>query len=299
MAQIQKGDTFTNGQQVDATRLNQLVDSSVLLVGAITEQSAMTPNTIESTDQILVNDSGVLKKVDVGDILKVNIPVFTSSITGSTGVDITITPSAGQKVDIVGNAEVDDLNVTNDATIAGDISVTGISAFSGDVTADNAFTSNGVANFTGTLQINGSVAYALIDVIEETVPNATGAASNTLHNLFTSASYTKPAGELWIVELSSNIYSYNDGTAHWRITDSTDTITYTASYWNNVTNGSMPLLEKFYLNSANEHTGTFVLRGKSPVPNLVLNGTAAQLSVFPDASKRIDGKFRIFKYKTA
>jgi len=124
MAQIQKGDTFTNGQQVDATRLNQLVDSSVLLVGAISEQTTMTPNTVESTDQTIINDGGILKKTTVGSILNSNLPISTSSITGGAGVDIVLTPASGREVDIAGNFQVIGNNTTT-----GTMTVNGVASF--------------------------------------------------------------------------------------------------------------------------------------------------------------------------
>ena len=58
MAQLSKGDTFADGQQLTATRLNQLVDSSQILVGAITEQTAITAGTLEATDTTIVSDAG-------------------------------------------------------------------------------------------------------------------------------------------------------------------------------------------------------------------------------------------------
>lgn len=124
MAQIQKGDTFTNGQQVDAIRLNQLVDSSVLLVGAITEQTAMTPNTVTADDTTLIADNGTLKKVTAGSLLGSNIPVTTSSVTGVTGSDIVITPPSGNKVNIAGSFQT-----TGSSTVDGTFSVTGPASF--------------------------------------------------------------------------------------------------------------------------------------------------------------------------
>lgn len=119
MAQIQKGDTFTNGQQVDATRLNQLVDSSVLLVGAITEQTTMTPNTVESTDQTIINDGGVLKKTTAGSLLNSNLPITTSSINGVAGSDIVVAPASGQKFDVNGALEANTINSTGEMTVGG------------------------------------------------------------------------------------------------------------------------------------------------------------------------------------
>lgn len=119
MAQIQKGDTFTNGQQVDATRLNQLVDSSVLLVGAITEQTTMTANTVESTDQTIINDGGLLKKTTIGSLLNSNLPITTSAINGVTGSDIVVAPASGQKFDVNGAFEAESINATGAMTVAG------------------------------------------------------------------------------------------------------------------------------------------------------------------------------------
>ena len=208
MAQISKGDTFTDGQQVTGARLNQLVDSSVLLVGAITDQPSITANTLQSTDTTIVNDAGVLKEATIGDILNSNLPISTSSITGGTGVDLVLTPAAGQKVDIAGNIEADDINVTDDltvgddATISGDLVVTGGSTLTGNVIADNGFTSNGVANFTGTLQVNGAVGYVLTEIVEQTMSPWTAPSIGSHWGVFTSAAFTKPVGEIWVFEVS-------------------------------------------------------------------------------------------------
>ena len=106
MAQISKGDTFTDGQQVTGSRLNQLIDSATILVNVITDQTSITPNTLQATDSTIVNDAGVLREATVGDFLNSNLPISTSSITGGAGVDIVLTPAAGQKFDIAGNLQV-------------------------------------------------------------------------------------------------------------------------------------------------------------------------------------------------
>jgi hypothetical protein len=124
MAQISKGDTFTDGQQVTGARLNQLVDASQLLVGAITDQPSITANTLEATDSTIVNDAGVLKEATIGDILNSNIPVTTSSINGVAGADIVLTPAAGREVDIAGNFQV-----IGNSSVAGTFAVTGDASF--------------------------------------------------------------------------------------------------------------------------------------------------------------------------
>ena len=101
MTQISKGDTFTDGQQVTGARLNQLVDASTLLVGAITDQTAITAATVASDDNIILSDTSAtaLRKATVGDILGSSLPVVASSVT-ATSV-ITSTVNAGANSDIV------------------------------------------------------------------------------------------------------------------------------------------------------------------------------------------------------
>lgn len=153
MAQFSKGDTFVDGQQVTASRLNQLVDASQALVGIISEQTAMTANTLESTDGVLVNDSGALKKATIGDVLNSNLPVTTSSITGGAGVDITVTPSAGKKFDVNGALEADSSNVVGNSTVGGNETI------SGNLTVTGTSTLNGNATANGNLTVSGSFTY--------------------------------------------------------------------------------------------------------------------------------------------
>jgi len=98
MSQLSKGDTFADGQQLTAARLNQLVDSGQVLVGAITEQTAVTANTLEATDAILVSDAGVLKKATIGDVIGSGLPITASSVTtsainGAPNADVILTPN--------------------------------------------------------------------------------------------------------------------------------------------------------------------------------------------------------------
>jgi hypothetical protein len=98
MPQISKGDTFADSQQLTATRLNQLVDSAQILVGAISDQPSITANTLEATDSTIINDGGVLKKTTVGDILNSGLPVTTPTIVSSANRDIVVTPYDGTAV---------------------------------------------------------------------------------------------------------------------------------------------------------------------------------------------------------
>jgi len=144
MSQISKGDTFSNGQQVDALRLNSLVDSATLLVGAITNQPNITPNTLVATDSTIVNDGGVLKEATIGDFLNSNLPITTSSITGGAGVDIVLTPASGREVDVAGNFQVIGNSITT-----GTASVGGTLGVTGNLTANANLTVNGTTTLVG------------------------------------------------------------------------------------------------------------------------------------------------------
>lgn len=303
MAQISKGDTFTDGQQVTGARLNQLVDSSVLLVGAITDQPNLTANTLQSTDSTIVNDAGTLKEATIGDFLNSNLPISTSAITGGTGVDLVLTPAAGQKVDVAGNIEVDDIAVTDDATISGDLVVTGGSTLTGNVVADNGFTSNGVANFTGALQVNGTVGYVLTGIVEETVSAySTTSTANTYTVMFTSASYTKPSDEIWCVEIVGN-YSYNiQGYLSYKLKRTSGSVDLCGSF--DVDQGTYAMNVTHYLhlsgieNAGTAFTSTYTFEMGFNITGLFM-GVGQTTSVAQGTNTVPATKFRIYKYKTA
>lgn len=190
MAQILKGDTFADGQQANAARLNQLVDSAVVLVGAITEQTAMAANTVEATDETVISDAGVLKKVQIGSILQSNLPVKTSAITGGTGVDLVITPASGQKTDVAGPLEADSINSVGNATVGGTLNVTGATTLnSASVTS---LTIGGKTPMT--TQDNLMKVYSKSGV-------ATGATGAGVENLvYQTPVLTIPSDETWTYE---------------------------------------------------------------------------------------------------
>lgn len=66
MAQLIKGTTYSTGDVVTASNLNNLVDGAQLAGGAISEQSSVA--SLSTSDLILVNQSGTLKKATIGNI---------------------------------------------------------------------------------------------------------------------------------------------------------------------------------------------------------------------------------------
>jgi hypothetical protein len=313
MAQIQKGHTYANGDQVTASNLNNLADSAVLLPGAITDQTALTANTVATGDTVLLHDASAsaLKKASASDLLNSGLAITTSALASPTAADLVITPSAGQKVDVAGTLEADDVNVTDDLTVTGDttlsgpvitsstITANGASTFVGNVIVDNGLTSNGTANFTGVLQVNGSTAYVLYEVSEESINKFTATNNSQLYSAFTSASYTKPSGEIWVVEFNIDMLG-NSGRIHYRMTNSADTTVYQMK--NGYINSSADprsYFDRFYLDTSNTHSGTFVLRVFNIQAGVIINPEAADWNGQSFQNYGTVGKFRIFKYKTA
>lgn len=314
MAQISKGDTFVDGQQVTGARLNQLVDSSTLLVGAITDQPSITANTLETTDSTIVNDAGVLKEATIGDILNSNLPISTSSITGGAGVDIAVTPAAGQKFDVNGAFESTTSNTTGNSTVggnhtvSGNLLVTGSSTLTGNIIADNGFTSNGTANFTGTLQVNGSTAYVLYELYEQTLSSWTAVSAGVQSAVVATASFTKPADEIWVFEIDGTwtmVRGYGAAYAFRYSTETFRTGAYLkndADYSSGVTNAT----SRSIYHSWTVPAGT-ALTARTVVTD-VYAGAGSQLNMFGNTSLATDiittgslpvSKFRIAKYKTA
>ena len=96
-------------------------------------------------------------------------------------------------------------SIAGNLYVDGTMEVNSSAKFSQSVLASGAFTSNGTANFTGTLQVNGTVGYALTEVAEETITTYTTASlPASWTTAWTSASYVKPAGEIWVIESCFN-----------------------------------------------------------------------------------------------
>lgn len=309
MPQLSKGDTFVNGQQVSANRLNQLVDSAIILVGSISEQTAIASNGVSASDEIPINDGGVLKKATASDILNSGLAITTGSVSGNTGADLVITPSAGQKVDIAGNLEADDINVTDDLTVgddltvSGDLTVTGTTTQTGTLTANGGvvtngtLTSNGVANFTGGFQINGTNAGVFLGYVEENIPKFTATNNAQLYTAFTSGIYTKPAGEVWVIEFYTT-WLGNSGRIHYRVTNSADTTVYQMKNAFIGTSGDPAnIFDSFILDSASTYNDAFVLRTYNSQSGVILNPNSTDWTGQGYQGYNSNSKFRIFKYK--
>ena len=131
MAQLQSPETYVDGQQVTAARLNNQTNGAVLLPGAVTDQTAIAAGTVASGDTLIVHDlsASALRKATASDILNSNLPITTPGITGTAGADLVITPASGQKVDVAGNIEADSLTVVGNTTLDSGLNVNGLASF--------------------------------------------------------------------------------------------------------------------------------------------------------------------------
>ena len=132
MGQLLKGETFSNGEQVTALRLNQLVDSATLTTGAITEQANLTPNTLAADDSLLAYDTSAngLREITASDVLNSGLPITTGSITGNSGSNLIITPHSTSALLVSGNlSTTNNLSVTGNVTANGTLTVIGNATF--------------------------------------------------------------------------------------------------------------------------------------------------------------------------
>lgn len=176
MPQISKGDTFADQQQLTATRLNQLVDSATLLVGAISEQTPITANTLTSSDTTIVNNSGSLKKATVGDFFGSGIPLVSPSLTSTANNDITVTPNDGTAVTGSTYISIDGLTVTVTTLVAHGLAVN-----------NTVLIANAGTGYNGTFRIN-AVSTNTFEYILTTAATATPSA--------TACTYTRKASVL-------------------------------------------------------------------------------------------------------
>jgi hypothetical protein len=135
MAQIQKGTTYSTGDQVTATNLNALADAAILLPGAITDQTAKTVPL--AADTVLIHSAAdtALRKSTLTQLFSnaTGIPISTGISglgtgiatalainTGSAGAPVLFngalgTPTSGTVTNLTGTASIN-INGTVGAT---------------------------------------------------------------------------------------------------------------------------------------------------------------------------------------
>ena len=194
-----------------------------------------------------------------------------------------------------GNLSVTDKLYANGIYCNSSLTVTGSTSFNGPVSIPS-ITATGTVNITGAFQVNGSVAYVLTEIFEETPVQFTNTSSLAWNLAWTSTAYTKPADELWIVELNTTSSCYGSASVSEIKLDRSLTsqiVGYDVVWSNHFGGGGIHYKNimfkyiiqpgtavtsesaRIYVNSANNHTSTI-----------------ANASALPS-------KFRMYKYKTA
>jgi hypothetical protein len=60
-----------------------------------------------------------------------------------------------------------------------------------------------LANFNGGIQISGAVGYFLTEIFEHTIPTYIATVGGQFNNIYTSPTFTKPTGEIWVIEMQA------------------------------------------------------------------------------------------------
>jgi len=318
MAQIQSPETYADGQQVTAARLNNQTNGATLLPGAVTDQTAISGG-VASGDSFIVHDASTsaLRKATAGEVLGAGIPVVASSVTGVAGADLLLNAPAGREVDVVGNFQVignetvtGNQTVTGNSTITGTATLNGSSVANGSLTANAAFNSTGTANFTGTLQVGGTVGYVLYEVTDQTITPWEATAVGYAGAIWTSSSFTKPSDEIWRFEVD---FSYDGVTGYgWEFafryssqTARSGQYLYISSqYSSGVTNkntyreiASWSVGAGTAISATNFTIDAFAVSGSSFRMFQTSIPTSSVMSTF--GGTIAPSKFRIYKYKTA
>jgi hypothetical protein len=107
MAQLQKGTTYSTGDQVTAANINALVDSATVLPGAITEQ--ISASSLTTSDSTLLAQSGGIRKATLGQLQSVFTPAEGIYLKSNGSVPLT----TGQQLTLGTTAQIAPLNAVS------------------------------------------------------------------------------------------------------------------------------------------------------------------------------------------
>ena len=150
MAQIQKGDTFADGELVTAARLNALLDSALLNTNAITDQALITTGAVADLLLVYQVSTATLKKITFDDLISINtgggLGVLTATqVFGNTALSIATGTGnvtvAGYNNTNIGNASsssgetnIYSYNDINLSSSIGEVSITANTTITGNLT---------------------------------------------------------------------------------------------------------------------------------------------------------------------
>jgi hypothetical protein len=150
MAQIKRGDTFVDGQQVTGDRLNNHINNASLDDDAIIGQTTLPANTVAVGDSFLIHDLSAtspptkLRKITATGFL--NSPLTCSfNLAGQALKDITLAPNAGTIVT---------LKTISPTTVGEITTVKIVSAGHGLVAGQVITVTAGPTDFNGTWEIS-------------------------------------------------------------------------------------------------------------------------------------------------
>lgn len=105
MAQLNKGTTYSTGDQVTAANLNALVDNATVLPGAITEQIAAS--SLTTSDSTLLAQSGGIRKATLGQILGL------TDLSSYLKKDGSVAMTTGQQLTLGSTTQIAPLNAVS------------------------------------------------------------------------------------------------------------------------------------------------------------------------------------------
>jgi len=189
MAQLQSPETYVDGQQVTATRLNNQTNGATLLPGAITDQTNITANTVASGDSLLLYDlsATALREANVSDVLGSNVPITTSAITAGANSDIVLTPNDGTIV-------------TGQAYTSGDGQTVTVTSTAHTLTVGQVIlvTAATATDYNGTFRVATVLTNSFTYVIFPGVTAGSGTLSYTKKGLVKNPANESVAGNLYI-----------------------------------------------------------------------------------------------------
>lgn len=316
MAQINKGDTFIDGELVTGLRLNNLVDLATLNNSAITGQTAVASFDIESIDKLLVYDSSAtaLRSASIDDIFRSGQTAKFSSISGMSGSNLIVSIASGYFFVVNGNT-----NITGD--LVGTGLIQGATAkFTSELTIPSGNTASRPATpLTGNTRFNTETGYTEIYngtawVSSNILPNTnTFTAKNTFSSVvdstgafkmndtvgfalyqiyeqevtgtgtgltFVSDTFTKSINEMWVFELDFQAAG-SGGNFSANATNSSGVIYKTVNFIGSVS--GTDCFSRFIVNIGTALTGETIR----------IDVTAGSIQT------NTQNRLRIYKYKTA
>lgn len=325
MPQINSGKSppWVAGEIVTAAGLNGMIDAATLDPSAITAKTNLATLTGDEY-ALIVDTTGALKKTQLKNNLLAGNDVKTNLINQVTGASavLTIESNAGVNTLIYSGGQLNlesgngtQVNITSmGGSLTGTINLEAGNGmtFDGNTGTIDFLSSvsfvggsiQGTANFTGALQVNGTVGYMLTEIVEQTVsPSTATSVANNYVVLFTSASYTKPSDEIWHIEIIGALQYNSYGYIAYKLKRTSGAVdligTFDVDHGVTPYDRMAPLSLSAVENTGTSFTSTYTFEMSFNLTGYTL-GVGQTTSVNPSLTITIPAtKFRIYKYKTA